>query len=46
MMEPEICVDEVWERMGKKLEHMLGSFAENDVEHAHLDASEWMRMYT
>jgi hypothetical protein len=42
--EGEICVDEVWDRMGKKLEHMLSSFADNDV--THLDAPEWMRMYT
>ena len=45
-MEPEICVDEVWERMGKKLTHMLSSFAQNEVADAQLDASEWMRMYT
>jgi hypothetical protein len=45
-MDAEISVDAVWEVMGKKLEHMLSSFAENDVEHAQLDAGEWMRMYT
>ena len=45
-MDAEICVDAVWEVMGKKLEHMLSSFAENDVEHTQLDAGEWMRMYT
>ena len=34
--EGEICVDEVWDRMVKKLEHMLGSFADNDVTHLEL----------
>ena len=45
-LDDEISVDEVWDRMGKKLEHMLTSFAGNDVERTHLDAPEWMRMYT
>jgi hypothetical protein len=42
---PQISVDDVWTRMGIKLEHMLTSFTEHSGK-APLSAAEWMRMYT
>ena len=41
-----VDVDEVWSEMGAKLEHMLMSFSEGEVEGTQLDRAEWMRMYT